>query len=124
MKDKRYKHLEDLLIDYLELKDELKELSLQISKAKNKYGQYEFEQKEDYLTSAESDDIFRIFNQLKKYEDRTNEATMELQEVEGILKDFLSFAEGHKVSLEKKDDGEKKQTYLFWLEEGEIRSNR
>jgi hypothetical protein len=62
--------------------------------------------------------------QLKKYEERKNEINQELEEVENILRDFLVFLNEAKVSYEKKDDNKNKQTFLFWLEEGQVKCNR
>lgn len=71
------------------------------------------------------DNAFKIFTQVKKLKERSVELQSELTEVEQTLKEFLSFINGHQIAYEKKDDVEKlKITYLFWLEDGEIKCNR
>ncbi len=69
--------------------------------------------------------MFKIFNQIKKHEERKAELNDELAEVEKTLKDFLSFLKGSKITFEKKDDTNKsKSTFLFWLEDEKIMSNK
>ncbi len=123
MKDKKYKYVEDVIEDYLMLEDEQIEIPLLISKARDKYESLKIEQG-DALKPREAEDAFKIFTQLKKLEDRKTEVNEELNEVQSILKEFLEFVGGNKISFEKKDDNKNKITYLFWLEDGNVKCNR
>jgi len=85
--------------------------------------------KEEYegkvLDKEEAEDFFKLFNQEKKIEERATEIETELREIEELLKQFLQYLEGQKFTYEKKDEVEKtKMTHLFWLENGQIKSNR
>lgn len=123
MKDKKYKYAEDVIEDYLMLEDEQIEIPLLISKARDKYESLKIEQG-DALKPREAEDAFKIFTQLKKLEDRKIEVNEELAEVQSLLKEFLEFVNGNKISFEKKDDNKNKITYLFWLEDGNVKCNR
>jgi hypothetical protein len=124
MKDKRYKYLEDVIEDYIELTDEQIEIPLLIEKAREKYDGLKLEKNGTIIAYDDAEDAFKFFMQLKKYEERKNELNQELTEVENILRDFLVFLNEAKVSYEKKDDNKNKQTFLFWLEEGQVKCNR
>ena len=124
-KDKRYKYLEDVIEDYLYLMDEKIELPLSCKKTKAKLADLKEELHDNILDKEQGEDFFKLYTQEKKSDERKKELEEELAEVERILKEFLHYVDGHQVSYEKKDDVEKiKHTYLFWLENGEIKSNR
>lgn len=124
MKDKRYKYVEDVIEDYIELADEQIEIPLLINKAREKYEGLKLEQGASTIAQEDAEDAFKIFMQLKKYEERKNDINEQLGEVENILKEFLIFLKEHKISYEKKDDNKNKVTFLFWLEEGQLKCNR
>jgi len=125
LKEKRYKYIEDVVEDYLLLQDEKIELPLTIER---------FTKKQDILLSGieeavidtdVAEDLFKAYSQIKKSEERMEEANEELKEVEEILKGFLASIPGRQLSYERKDNQEKiKITHLFWLEDGVIKSNR
>jgi hypothetical protein len=124
-KDKRYKYVEDLIEDYLYLKDERDELPLSLKKTKDKFLALKEQTSTTELDKEDAEDFFKLFNQEKKAEEHRSEIETDFSEVENIMREFLSYVDGHQISYEKKDDAEKtKLTYLFWLENGEIKSNR
>ena len=125
LKDKRYKYVEDIIEDYLYLIDERIELPLSLKKTKDKLMVLRDETEGRTLDKQESEDFFKLFNQEKKLEERKTELESDFAEVENNLKEFLQYVDGYQVTYEKKDDVEKaKITYLFWMENGEIKSNR
>jgi hypothetical protein len=125
MKDKKHKHLQDLLDEYLELHDEQIELPLLKEKIQKKFGQHSSNNDGMIYKQSEAEDLYKGFSSLKKYEDRENEIKQQLTEVEESLKGFLGYLNGGKVSYERKVDNDKsKQTYLFWLEDGTVKCNR
>ncbi len=122
---KKLRHLEDVLDDYISLLDEEKELPLLQQKAQDKFKQHLNDNAAIPYKPKESEDLFRSFTQIKKHEERAVELGNEKTEVENILKQFLSYLNGSKISFEKKDDNDKsKSTFLFWLEDDKIISNR
>ena len=124
-KDKRYKYLEDVIEDYLYLIDERVELPVSLKKTKDKFRALREETQRNVLDKEEAEDFFKLFNQEKKLDERKKELDTELSEVEAIFKEFLNYVDSQQITFEKKDDIEKtKMTYLFWLENGEIKSNR
>ena len=125
MKDKKYKYLEDLLVEYIQLQDEQIEIPLLIEKAQKKFSQYlSTEPNPDYKQS-DAEDLYKVHGVLNKLEERKNELVQELAEVEYLLKVFLATLNGGKVSYERKDDNDKsKVTFLFWLQDGQVQSNR
>src|ERR1700752_519421 len=125
IKEKRYKYLEDVIEDYLNLMDERIEIPLDLKKAKDKYQALKEESQGNVLDKEDAEDFFKLFNQERKIEEQKIELEEEFTEVEDILKQFLSYVDGHQLSYGRKDDVDKgKITYLFWLENGEIKSNR
>jgi hypothetical protein len=125
LKDKRYKYVEDIIEDYLYLIDERIELPLSLKKTKDKLMVLRDQTEGRTLDKQESEDFFKLFNQEKKLEERKTELESDFAEVENNLKEFLQYVDGYQVTYEKKDDVEKaKITYLFWMENGEIKSNR
>jgi cobalamin-dependent methionine synthase I len=124
MKDKRYKYVEDVIEDYIELTDEQIEIPLLITKAKEKFEALKLDLNGNTIAQDDAEGAFKIYTQLKKHEERKNEVNQELAEVETILKEFLDFLNNSKLSYEKKDDNKNKHTFLFWLEDGQIKSNR
>jgi signal transduction histidine kinase len=124
MKDKRYKYVEDVIEDYIELTEEQIQIPLLIEKAREKYEALDLKEKGSIIPQDDAEDAFKIFMQLKKYEERKEEVTGELAEVEAILKEFISFLKGNKILYEKKDDNKNKLTFLFWVEEDQLKCNR
>ena len=126
MKVKKFKHIEDVLDVYITLIDEQIEIPVLIEKANEKYHQHVNGDKNTYVYKpGETEDLFRIFMQIKKHEDRKALLAEDIAEAESTLKDFLTFLKGGKIAYEKKDDNSKsKITFLFWLEDGKIMSNR
>jgi hypothetical protein len=125
MKTKKVKHVEDILDEYIDLLDEQIELPLLLEKANEKYNQHITEHNSNVYKPGEADDMFRIFLQIKKYEEKKARLNNEIAEVESTLKDFLSFLKGGKIAYEKKSDTDKsKATFLFWLEDGKVMCNR
>jgi cobalamin-dependent methionine synthase I len=102
MKDKRYKYLEDVIEDYIELTDEQIEIPLLIEKAREKYDALKLDKNGTKIAYDDAEDAFKFFMQLKKHEERKNEINQELAEVENILRDFLVFLNEAKVSYEKR----------------------
>jgi ribosomal protein L11 methylase PrmA len=125
LKEKRYKYIEDVVEDYLYLVDERVEIPFAVKKIKDKYSSLKEEYEGKVLDKEEAEDFFKLFNQEKKIEERATEVETELREIEELLKQFLQYLEGQKFTYEKKDEVEKtKMTHLFWLENGQIKSNR
>jgi signal transduction histidine kinase len=124
MKDKRYKYVEDVIEDYIALTEEQIEIPLLIEKAKEKYEALNIKDKGSVIPQDDAEAAFKIFMQLKKYEERRNELNEELSGVEAILKEFIGFLKGSKVLYEKKDDSKNKLTFLFWVEEDQLKCNR
>ncbi len=125
MNSKKYKHIYDVIDEYIALSDEQNEIPVLIEKANEKYNQHVTEHTSHIYKPGEAEGMFKIFNQIKKHEERKAELNDELAEVEKTLKDFLSFLKGGKITFEKKDDTNKsKSTFLFWLEDEKIMSNK
>ena len=124
MSMKNYKRFENVIDDYINLLDEQIELPINIQKTTDKFNQH-LTNAAAVLKPKETEDMFKIFSQLKKHEQRKAELTDELNEVENTVKDFLSFIKGNKIAYEKKDTNDKsKITFLFWLQDGKIMSSR
>lgn len=125
MKEKKYKYLEDLFDEYVQLSEEQIEIPLFIEKAQKKFDQHLAPQKDNTYKYSDAEDLFKFHNQLRKYEERTKELSDELAEAENALKEFLTALQGGKIAYERKDDSDKsKNTYLFWLEGDEVKCNR
>ena len=124
MKDKKYKHIEDLIEDYLQLTEEQIEISILVSKAKEKQELFLSENQNATIKTSDAQEGFKLFSQLRKVEDRNKELEAEIAEVETVLKEFMQPLTGSRISYEKKDDNKNKLTFLFWAEEGELKSNR
>ncbi len=125
MKDKRYKYIDDAIEDYLQLQDEKKELPLMILGAKEKQISLLDDLNGGIVKKGDAEDLFKLFQQIRKNEERKIELVSELEEVEFTLREFLSFLNGSQLAYERKDDGEKhRTTYLFWLDEGAVKCNR
>lgn len=125
MKDKRYKHAEDIIEDYIRLTDEQAEIPLSLEKAHKKWDSIvsDFDKDTVYLDSAE--DAYKAFLQIKKCEERKQDIQEEFTEVEKEFKEFLAQLNGKKLAYERKDTIEKvKITYLFWYQDNMIKSNR
>jgi ribosomal protein L10 len=125
MKDKKYKYYEDIVEEYLLLADEQIELPILIEKSKEKLNAIITGKTGIVLKSGEANDAYKLFVQLKKHEDRKAELETELTESQELLKQFLIVLNGSKLSYKERDDEDKsKNTYLFWLEDDQIKSNR
>ena len=126
MKEKKFKHVNEVIEDYLRLSDEKLEIPVSVRKAQEKYNLHKEEQNSSTYDPAETNKMFRIFTDLKKHEQRTSEITAELAAAEQKLHDFLKFLKGGKISYEHKGatPKSKKITYLFWLENDKVQCNR
>lgn len=125
LKEKKYKFVEDVIEDYMRLTDEQIEIPLLLAKAEEKYISLQSDWNGSVIKKGDADDAFKVFSQIRKLEERKTENQVEYVEVEQTLKKFLTFLNDHQLAYEKKDDVEKmKITYLFWLEEGQIKCNR
>ena len=126
MKIKKFKHIEDVIDVYIALLDQQIEIPVLIEKANEKYNQHvNGDNNSNVYKPGETEDLFRIFLQVKKYEERKAQLDTEIAEAENTLKDFLTFLKGGKIAYEKKDDNSKsKITFLFWLEDGKVMCNR
>ncbi|MEO6452990.1 MAG: hypothetical protein ABIN97_02905 [Ginsengibacter sp.] len=125
MKPKKYKHIENVIDEYISLLDEQIEMPVLVEKTKEKYNQHMADHTSYVYKPGETEGMFKIFTQIKKHEERKAELNVEIAEAETTLKEFLSFLKGGKISYEKKDDNNKsKITFLFWLENDKIMSNR
>ena len=125
MKAKKNKYVEDLFDEYILLSDEQIEITLFIEKAQKKFEQHLSPEINVTYNSADAEDLFKVHNQIRKYEERRKEVDEELIQVENTLKEFLRSLRGAKNSYEKKDDNDKsKTTYLFWLEGEKVKCNR
>ena len=125
MKEKKYKYIEDVVEDYLRLADERKEIPVLIAAAKVKQATLLDEANGSIIKKGDADDLFKIYNQVRKLEERQLEILGEMEEVEFTLREFLSFIEGNQLGYERKDDVDKQKiTYLFWLENGAVKCNR
>lgn len=121
---KKYKHIEDIIEDYLELQDEFAEIPLQHDKIQEKLSRLNEERGSDNVKADDAQDYYKIFAQQHKVEERQRELIEELEEVEILLKGFLKFINGT-VEYARKEENEKgKVTYLFRLEEDQIKTNR
>ena len=119
------KHIEDILDVYITLLDEQIEISALIEKANEKYNQHVTDNNSYVYKPGETDDLFKIFTQRKKNEQRKAQLATEIAEAESTLKDFLAFLKGGKIAYTKKDDNSKsKIPVLFWLEDGKVMCNR
>lgn len=124
MKDKKFKHVEDLIEEYIVLTEEQIEIPLLLQKAKEKQANFLADHDNTTIKSADAQDGFKIFNQVKKLDEQKAAFESEFAEVEAEFKAFLQSINGNKISYEKKDDNKNKFTFLFWLENDEIKSNR
>ncbi len=125
MKDKKYKYIEDVIDDYIQLLDEQIEIPLLIEKAQKKFSQNLSSEDGNIYTPVQAEYLFKHHSQVKKLEERKNELNQELSEVEGLITEFLMSLNGGKISYEKKDDNDKsKITFLFWVEDGKVMCNR
>jgi hypothetical protein len=125
MKEKTYKKIEDLIEDYLRLTDEKIEIPLAVAAAKEKQISLLDAVNGNVIKKSEAENLFKLYMQIRKSEERQLEILGELGEVEFTLREFLSFIEGNQLAYEKKDDVEKQKiTYLFWLEDGVVKCNR
>lgn len=124
MKDK-FKNVNQLIEEYISILDEQIEIPLAIDKIKEKYKEHLSEHNTAVYKTKETNELFKIFNQIKKHEERQAEIISEFSETESHLKKFLSFINGGKIAYEKRDDDDKsKITFLFWVENDTIMSNR
>lgn len=124
MKDKKFKHIEDLIEDYIVLTEEQIEIPLLLARAKDKQALFLADYQNTTIRSGDAQDGFKIFTQIKKLEEQKAAFELELAEVEAEFKEFLQSVNGNKISYEKKDDNKNKMTFLFWLENDKIESNR
>lgn len=124
MKEKKHKYLEDLFDEYIELQDEEIEIPVSIEKAQKKFGPYLSSDENVVYKQSDAEDLYKAHNVLKKFEERKSELNEELKEVEELIKSFLAKLNGGKVYYEKKDDDKAKVTFLFWLEDNQVRCNR
>ncbi|MEP6595935.1 MAG: hypothetical protein ABJA71_08300 [Ginsengibacter sp.] len=125
MKAKRAKHIQGVIDEYITLLDEQIEIPVLIEKANEKYNQHITEHNSYVYKPGETDDMFKIFMQIKKYDERKAALNDEFAKTESTLKDFLTFLKGGKISYEKRDDNDKsKITFLFWLQDGKVMCNR
>src|SRR6476660_8126915 len=104
MKDRKYKYIEDVIEDYLSLHDEQIEIPLQLSKVNKKYEALINAQDGEVIKKGDLEDVFKVFLQSKKLEERQAEIKSEFVEIENYLKQFLSFIGGKQIAYEKWDD--------------------
>lgn len=124
-KEKRYKYVEDVIEDYLQLTDEKIEIPLLIAAAKEKQVLLLDEVKGNVVKKGDAEDLFKVYTQIRKLEERQVELAAELGDAEFTLREFLSFIEGNQLAYERKDEVEKQKiTFLFWLEDGVVKCNR
>ncbi len=125
MKEKKYKYYEDLIEEYLFLSDEIIEIPRLIEKNKEKLDTIIAGKAGTLLKSGDANDAYKIFLQNIKYNERKEEITEELKEIQETLKEFLKFIDGAQLAYKERDDEDKtKTTYSFWIEEDTIKSNR
>lgn len=126
MKEKKYKHVNEAIEDYLRLSDEQLEIPLAVKKSQEKYNLHKEEDNSSTYDPGETDKMYKIFSQVKKHEERKSEIAEELAFAEETLREFLLFLKGGKISYEHKGvtPKSKKITYQFWLEDGKVRCNR
>ncbi|HEX8461389.1 MAG TPA: hypothetical protein VF623_08160 [Segetibacter sp.] len=124
MKDKKHKYLEDLIEEYLELTEEQAEIPVAVNKVTAHYQDFSKKHNGTVISADEAQYAFKVYSQLKKYNDRKEEIAAELKEVEDLLRDFLQFFDGHKISYEKKDENKVKTIFLFSVENGMLRCDK
>jgi hypothetical protein len=125
MKERNYKHIDGLLGEYISLLDEQIEIPFLLEKTTEKFKQHINDHNSAVYKPREKNEMFKIFTQIKKHEERRFEIETEIAEVEAYLKRFLSFLKGGKIAYEKKDDTDKsKITFLFWVENDKLMTNR
>jgi hypothetical protein len=125
MKVKKYKYLEDVIDDYILLSDEQIEIPVLIEKAQKKFHQNISSENDVIYTPAQAEYLFKYHSQVRKLEERKNELSEELAEVESLIREFILSLNGGKISYEKKDDTDKsKITFLFWVEDNKVMCNR
>lgn len=125
MKDKKHKYLEDLFDEYIDLHEEQLQIPMLIEKAQKKFDNHLSQDEENIYKYSEAEDLYRLFQSLKKFEDRRFEIREELSDLEVLIKGFLTVLNGGKISYDRKDEHEKsKVSYLFWLEGEQVKCNR
>lgn len=125
MKEKKFKNIDQLIEEYITLSDAQIEIPFLLEKSKEKYKEHISEHNTAVYKPKETEELFKLFLQIKKYEDRKVEIDAEMGETESLLKNFLTFLKGGKIAYERKDDSDKsKLTFLFWVENDKIMSNR
>lgn len=124
MKDKKFKYIDDLVEEYIQLSDEQIEIPFQVNKLTEKLDVFVKDHENEVLKPDDAQQAFKIHMQLKKYAENKHELEEEMREIENQLKDFLKSLNNSKISYEKKDDNKTKITFLFWMEGEELKSNR
>ncbi len=86
---KKFKHIEDLIEDYIVLTEEQIEIPLLLSRAKEKQDIFLADYQNATIRSGDAQDGFKIFTQIKKLEEQKKAFESELSEVEAEFKGFL-----------------------------------
>lgn len=123
MKDKKYKYIYDVVEEYLHVKEEQEEITLQIAKNREKFDGFIKDHLGRVIKDEDAQHAFKIHQQLKKYEENEREMQQELTEIEYVFKEFLKNLKGSKISIERKDDSKSRTTHLFWLDGEDLKTN-
>jgi hypothetical protein len=89
MRDKKLKHIEDLIEEYIQLTDEQIEIPLSVAKLVEKQENFSRDYNQTTIKSSDAQDGFKIFVQMKKLEERKKEMEEELAEVEEVFSAFI-----------------------------------
>ena len=69
MKEKKYKHVNEAIEDYLRLTDEELEIPVLVKKAHEKYNIQKEEHNSSTYDPGETEKMFKIYTQMKKFEE-------------------------------------------------------
>jgi hypothetical protein len=124
MKDKKFKNLEDLFEGYSQLLEDETEANSSLEKARKKLAVYLSSEPNPVYKLSEGDDIYKAFLNIQKSENKLQDLKSEKVEFENLLKEFFGTLNGGKISFDKKEDDKVKSTFLFWLEEDQVKSEK
>ena len=103
LKEKKYKYIEDVLEEYILLQEEKVELFSSIEKGKRKHESLLSEIEDTVIKTDDAEDLFKLYTQVKKIEEKLAETEEELREVEDVLRSFLKTIPEHQLAYERKD---------------------
>jgi hypothetical protein len=122
---KKYKRIEDVIVEFLDVQEESHELPGLMEEVERKMQQRISSKSEfDHYDIDEAQDLFKLSTQHQKLLDTQRELDMRFTELRQLLVAFLKCING-KLEYSRKEGEEKVRiTYLFWVENNELHSNR